>query len=138
MIIALWVDDNKIAYSAPHMLDHFRKFLRKCGYEFRDYGEWKYSLGLDISYSRSEGRLPIAFEQVVLVCFLQGTHLQVHPSSPDAGSDWSEAQARGLYRREPLREQVLVVRAATSAAASERCRTSRTGPSAPSLPSPSA
>jgi hypothetical protein len=29
MIIALWVDDNKIAYSAPHMLNHFRKFLRK-------------------------------------------------------------------------------------------------------------
>jgi hypothetical protein len=44
VIIALWVDDNKIAYSAPHMLDRFR-----------DYGEWKYSLGLDISYSRSEG-----------------------------------------------------------------------------------
>ena len=40
MIIALWVDDNKIAYSAPlptFMLDHFRKFLRKCGYDFRDY-----------------------------------------------------------------------------------------------------
>jgi hypothetical protein len=69
MIIALWVDDNKIAYSAPHMLDHFRKFLRKCGYDFRDYGEWKYSLGLDISYSRSEGRLLLSSKSYLSAFF---------------------------------------------------------------------
>jgi hypothetical protein len=69
MIIALWVDDNKIAYSAPHMLDHFRKFLRKCGYDFRDYGEWKYSLGLDISYSRSEGILLLSSKSYLSAFF---------------------------------------------------------------------
>jgi hypothetical protein len=46
--IALWVDDNKIAHSAPHMIEHFVAALRKCGYGFRNLGEWKYSLGMDV------------------------------------------------------------------------------------------
>jgi hypothetical protein len=51
LIIALWVDGNKISYSAPHMTEHFVATLGGCGYGFRSLGEWgKYSLGMDVKY----------------------------------------------------------------------------------------
>jgi len=60
LIIALWVDDNKISYSAPHMIEHFVATLKECGYGFRNLGEWKYSLGMDVKYDRAEGKLAIS------------------------------------------------------------------------------
>ena len=69
LIIALWVDDNKISYSSPHMIDHFRATLRKCGYGFRDLGEWKYSLGMDVEYSRVEGKLAISHTSYLSALF---------------------------------------------------------------------
>ena len=69
LIIALWVDDNKISYSAPHMIAHFRSTLTKCGYGFRDLGEWKYSLGMDVEYSRAEGKLSISHTSYLSALF---------------------------------------------------------------------
>jgi hypothetical protein len=69
LIIALWVDDNKIAYSAPHMIEHFVATLEKCGYGFRNLGEWKYSLGMDVKYDRKEGRLSISHSSYLSTFF---------------------------------------------------------------------
>ena len=69
LIIALWVDDNKISYSAPHMIEHFVATLRKCGYGFRNLGEWKYSLGMDVKYDRKEGKLSISHSSYLSTFF---------------------------------------------------------------------
>jgi hypothetical protein len=69
LITALWVDDNKISYSAPHMIEHFVAALKKCGNGFRNLGEWKYSLGADVKYDRKEGRLPISHSSYLSTFF---------------------------------------------------------------------
>jgi hypothetical protein len=61
LIIALWVDGNKISYtSAPHMTEHLVATLKECGYGFRNLGERKYSLGVDVKCDRAEGRRSIS------------------------------------------------------------------------------
>ena len=87
LIIALWVDDNKISYSAPHMIEHFVCTLVKCGYGFRNLGEWKYSLGMDVKYDRAEGRLSISHSSYLTAFFASLTwytptvNCQAHPCS---------------------------------------------------------
>ena len=51
------------------MIDHFRATLVKCGYGFRDLGEWKYSLGMDVKYDRLEGRLAISHSSYLSAFF---------------------------------------------------------------------
>jgi hypothetical protein len=83
LITALWVDDNKISYSAPHMIEHFVATPKKCGYGFRNLEEWRYSLGMDVKYDRKEGRLSISHSSCLSTFFasppLVQANSQGHP-----------------------------------------------------------
>ena len=51
------------------MIEHFVATLKECGYGFRNLGEWKYSLGMDVKYDRKEGRLSISHSSYLSTFF---------------------------------------------------------------------
>ena len=65
IIIGLWVDDNIIAYSSEHMLQHLFRTIKEAGYQYTDEGEWDRILGMDVSYDRDKGELKYSHKSYI-------------------------------------------------------------------------
>jgi hypothetical protein len=51
------------------MTEHLVAALKKCGYGFKNLGEWKCSSGMDVKYDRNEGRLSISHSSYLSTFF---------------------------------------------------------------------